>query len=79
MVDVASTRTKILLAKSKDLLTPEQQAEAERSVAIKRVWSELTNLSLYEKRAAGRRDRTIRKLMKIKQTLKTDNETEFKV
>ena len=51
------------------LLTPEQQEEAERSLAIKRVLSELTKLSLYEKRAAGRRDRTIRKLMKIKQTL----------
>jgi hypothetical protein len=35
----------------------------------------LTKLSLYEKRAAARRDRTIRKLMKIKQTLKTDTET----
>jgi hypothetical protein len=70
---------RFLLPKAKDPLTPEQQEEAERSAAIKRVLSELTNLSLYEKRAAGRRDRTIRKLMKIKQTLKTDNETEFKV
>jgi hypothetical protein len=58
---------RFLLAKAKD--PPEQQEEAERSAAIKRVLSELTNLSLYEKRAAGRRDRTIRKLMKIKQTL----------
>jgi hypothetical protein len=40
---------------------------------FKRVLSESTNLSLYEKRAAARRDRTIRKLMKMKQTLKTDN------
>ena len=68
---------RFLLAKAKDLLAPEQQEEAERSVAIKRVLSELTKLSLYEKRAAARRDRTIRKLMKIKQTLKTDNETKF--
>jgi hypothetical protein len=60
---------RFLLAKAKDLLTSEQREEAERSVAIKRVLSELTNLSLYEKRAAARRDRTIRKLMKIKQTL----------
>jgi hypothetical protein len=44
-----------------------QQEEAERSEAIKLVLSELTKLSLYEKRAAARRDRTIRKLMKIKQ------------
>jgi hypothetical protein len=57
---------RFLLAKAKD--PPEQQEEAERSAAIKRVLSELTKLSLYEKRAAGRRDRTIRKLMKIKQT-----------
>jgi hypothetical protein len=70
---------RFLLAKAKDPLTPEQQEEAERSAAIKRVLSELTNLSLYEKRAAARRDRTIRKLMKIKQSLKADNETEFKV
>ena len=56
---------RFLLAKAKDLLTPEQQEEAERSAAIKRVLSELTNLSLYEKRAAARRDRTIRKLMKF--------------
>ena len=51
------------------LLTPEQQEEAERSLAIKRALSELTKLSLYEKRAAARRDRTIRKLMTIKRTL----------
>ena len=64
MVDVASARTKI-----PDQATPEQQEETARSVAIKRVLSESTNLSLYEKRTAGRRDRTIRKLMNIKQTL----------
>jgi len=57
-------------AKAKDFLSPMQQEEAERSAAITRVLSELTNLSLYEKRAAARRDRTIRKLMKIKQALK---------
>src|ERR1700730_16848488 len=61
---------RFLLAKAKDPLTPEQQEEAERSAAIKRVLSELTKLSLYEKRAAGRRDRSVRKLMKSKQTLK---------
>jgi len=55
--------------KAEDFLSPMQQEEAERSVAIKRVLSELTKLSLYEKRAAARRDRTIRKLMKIKQAL----------
>jgi hypothetical protein len=55
--------------KAEDFLSPMQQEEAERSAAIKRVLSELTNLSLYEKRAAARRDRTIRKLMKIKQAL----------
>jgi hypothetical protein len=54
---------------AEDLLSPMQQEEAERSVAIKRVLSELTKLSLYEKRAAARRDRTIRKLMRIKQAL----------
>ena len=53
--------------KAEDFLSPMQQEEAERSVAIKRVLSELTKLSLYQKRAAARRDRTIRKLMKIKQ------------
>jgi hypothetical protein len=57
------------LLEAEDFLSTMQQEEAERSVAIKRVLSELTKLSLYEKRAAGRRDRTIRKLMKIKQTL----------
>jgi len=51
MVDVASARTKI-----PDQATPEQQEETARSVAIKRVLSESTNLSLYEKRAAARRD-----------------------
>ena len=66
---------RFLLAKAKDPLTPEQQEEAERSAAIKRVLSELTKLSLYEKRAAARRDRTIRKLIKTK----TDSETKFKV
>ncbi len=64
------------LNKAKD---PEQQEDAERSAAIKRVLSELTRLSLYEKRAAARRDRTIRKPMKIKQTQKTDNETKSKI
>jgi hypothetical protein len=78
MVDVASARTQIPLAKAKDPLTPEQQEEAERSAAIKRVLSELTKLSLYEKRAAARRDRTIRKLIKIKPTLKIDDETKLK-
>jgi hypothetical protein len=58
------------------LLTPEQQEEAERSLAIKRVLSELTNLSLYEKRAAARRDRAIRKLMKLKQTLDSGSKSE---
>jgi hypothetical protein len=53
--------------KAEDSLSPMQQEEAERSEAIKRVLSELTKLSLYEKRAAARRDRTIRRLMKIKQ------------
>jgi hypothetical protein len=57
---------RFLLTKAKD---PEQREEAERSAAIKRVLSELTKFSLYEKRTAGRRDRTIRKLMNIKQTL----------
>jgi hypothetical protein len=70
---------RFLLAKAKELLTPEQQEEAERSAAIERVLSELTQLSLYEKRAAGRRDRTVRKLMKIKQTPKIDNKTKFKI
>jgi hypothetical protein len=56
--------------KAEDFLSPMQQEEAEeaeeaeRSAAIKLVLSELTKLSLYEKRAAARRDRTIRKLMK---------------
>jgi hypothetical protein len=58
------------LLEAEDSLPTMQQEEAERSVAIKRVLSELTNLSLYAKRAAARRDRTIRKLMKLKQTLK---------
>jgi hypothetical protein len=75
----AKTRRGFLLAKAKELLTPEQQEEAERSAAIERVLSELTQLSLYEKRAAGRRDRTIRKRMKIKQTPKIDNKTKFKI
>jgi hypothetical protein len=69
---------RFLLAKAKDPLTPEQQEEAERSAAIKCVLSELTKLSLYEKRAAARRDRTIRKLIKIKPTLKIDDETKLK-
>jgi hypothetical protein len=64
---------RFLRAKAKDVLSPMQQEEAERSVAITRVWSELTKLSLDEKRAAARRDRTIRQLMKIKRTPKTDN------
>ena len=67
---------RFLLAKAKDLLTPEQQEEAERSAAIKRVLSELTNLSLYEKRAAARRDRSIRRLMKLKQTLDSGAKSE---
>jgi hypothetical protein len=67
---------RFLLAKAKD--PPEQQEEAERSAAIKRVLSELTNLSLYEKRAAARRDRTIRKLMKLKQTLNSGWKSETK-
>jgi hypothetical protein len=33
----------------------------------------------YEKRAAGRRDRSVRKLMKIKQALKIRQRTKFKV
>jgi hypothetical protein len=46
------------------------QGEAERSSeAIGRVLPELIKLSLYEKRAAARRDRAIRKMMEIKQTL----------
>jgi hypothetical protein len=57
--------------KAEDFLSPMQEEEAERSAAIKRVLSELTNLSLYEKRAAARRDRTIRKLIKIKLKSKT--------
>ena len=57
------------LLEAEDSLSTMQQEEVERSVAIKRELSELTDPSLYEKRAAGRRDRTIRKLMKIKQTL----------
>ena len=55
---------------AKDLLTPEQHEEAARSVVIKRVMKELNKLSLYEKRAAARRDRAIRRLMKIKRTQK---------
>lgn len=54
---------------AEDFLSTTPQTELERSAAIGHVLSELTKLSLYEKRAAGRRDRTIRKLMKIKQTL----------
>jgi hypothetical protein len=57
------------LLEAEDSLSTMQQEEAERSAAIKRVLSELTKLSLYEKRAAGRRDRSVRKLMKIKQAL----------
>ena len=55
------------LQEAEESLSTMQQEDAERSVAIKRELSELTDLSLYEKRAAGRRDRTIRRLMKIKQ------------
>jgi hypothetical protein len=51
---------------AKDLLTPEQHGEAARSAAIKRIMKELNKLSLYEKRAATRRDRAICRLMKIK-------------
>jgi hypothetical protein len=69
---------RFLLAKAKDLLTPEQKEEAARSAAIKRVLSELTKLSLYEKRTAARRDRTIRKLMKIKQKAITKLNLRFK-
>jgi hypothetical protein len=54
---------------AEDFFSTMPQAEPERSAAIGHVLSELTKLSLYEKRAAGRRDRTIRKLMKIKQAL----------
>ena len=55
---------------AKDLLTPEQHEEAARSVAIQRVMKELSKLSLYEMRAAARRDRAIRRLMKIKRAQK---------
>jgi hypothetical protein len=62
-------RTKTPAARGGRFFSTMPQAEPERSAAIGHVLSELTKLSLYEKRAAGRRDRTIRKLMKIKQTL----------
>jgi hypothetical protein len=48
--DPSKDPCRFLRAKANDLLPPEQQEEAARSVAIKRVLSELTNLSLYEKR-----------------------------
>jgi hypothetical protein len=60
---------------AEDFLSTTPQAEPE-TAAIGHVLSELTKLSLYEKRAAGRRDRTIRKLMKIKQTLVSRVEVE---
>jgi hypothetical protein len=69
---------RFLLAKAKNPLTPEEQEDAERSAPIKRVLSELTKLSLYEKRAATRRDRAICKLIKIKQTLKLGLKRETK-
>jgi len=69
---------RFLLAKAMNPLTPEEQENAERSAAIKRVLSELTKLSLYEKRAAARRDRAICKLMKIKRTLKLGLKSESK-
>ena len=55
---------------AKDLLTPEQHEEAARYVAIERVMKELTKLSLYERRAAARRDRAIRRLIAIKRAQK---------
>jgi hypothetical protein len=64
------------LLEAEDSLSTMQQEEAERSLAIKRVLSELTNLSLYEKRAAARRDRSIRRLMKLKQTLDSGAKSE---
>jgi hypothetical protein len=62
---------RFLLAKAKDI---DARAARGSRVVSSRVLSELTKLSLYEKRAAGRRDRSVRKLMKIKQALKIDNE-----
>ena len=64
------------LLEAEDSLSTMQQEEAERSLAIKRVLSELTNLSLYEKRAAARRDRSIRRLMKLEQTLDSGSKSE---
>jgi hypothetical protein len=55
---------------AKDLLTPEQHEEAARFVAIQRVMKELNKLSLYERRAAARRDRAIRRLIAIKRAQK---------
>jgi hypothetical protein len=55
---------------AKDLLTPEQHEEAARSVAIQRVLKELNKLSLYERRAAARRDRAMRRLIAIKRAEK---------
>ena len=69
---------RFLLAKAMNPLTPEEQEDAERAAAIKRVLSELTKLSLYEKRAAARRDRAICKLMKIKRSLKLGLKSEAK-
>lgn len=52
--------------RAKDLLTPEQHEEVARSAAAEIVLAELTRLSLFEKRAAARRDRAVRKLLEIK-------------
>ena len=77
MADVATAQERRpQLLEAEDSLSTMQQEEAERSLAIKRVLSELTNLSLYEKRAAARRDRTIRRLMKLKQTLDSGSKSE---
>jgi hypothetical protein len=53
---------------AEDFISTMPREEAERE-AFRRMLPELIKLSLYEKRAAARRDRAIRDLMKIKQTI----------
>jgi hypothetical protein len=55
---------------ARDLLTPEQHVEAATSAAAEIVLVELTRLLLFERRAAARRDRAIRRLIAIKRAQK---------